>query len=507
VALGTIHNYVRLWDVETGKEKSMQIAGHNAPVRAVAFSPDGRLLVTGGNNGQTRVWDAATHRELRALQNQSAERVSFSPDGRQLLISSSENDSITVWDTREWKTTLELLKGSEVDCDHASFTPDGKAIIAVTYKNSATDKNTLRIWDKTSGKQIKELKLDCCRPFSLSVSPDGKWTAVSGKMVGDDNYLRLCYLNGNRERVVEDSGTSFFEAAAFSPDGRLLATGNLDYISRLMEVSTGREVLTLVGHSRSVRAVAFLPNGRVLASADGETYERTREAGPQTIRFWDLGTGKEIERLEGHCSDVTSLAFSPNGKRFVAGLKNGTALVWETPASVLEPTKPVGRKLEPLELAALMKDLSGSDARTAYHAVWELAASPEQSVPLIVNMLKPAVKLDLAKVRQRIAELGDEDFSKRELASRELTQLGEDIEDELQKALANNPSPEALLRIKEILTAILKSPPPGRRRELRGVWVLELAGTPEAKVVLAGLAKGDPDAQLTREAKEAIERK
>src|SRR5262249_4872785 len=129
------------------------------------------------------------------------------------------------------------------------------------------------------------------------------------------------------------------------------------------------------------------------------------------------------------------------------------------------------------------------------------------AVPFLTDSLHPAVKIDAAKVQQWIADLGAEEFAVREAASKELAQLGEDAEPELQQALKNNASPEAGQRLQQLLTALRNSPPPDRRRELRAVWALERIGTPAADKVLGDLAKGAPNARLTREAKAALVRR
>jgi hypothetical protein len=226
-----------------------------------------------------------------------------------------------------------------------------------------------------------------------------------------------------------------------------------------------------------------------------------------TIRFWDVVTGRDLAQIEYKASSIASLAVAPDGNRFVTGLENGTALVWEIPAAAKPQAGTRARKLGPKEVAALWEDLAGDDSKVAHEAARILASSPEQSVPFLAKSLRPAGKIDLAKVRQRITELGDEDFKTREAASRELKQLGEDIEKELQKGLVDNPSAEAVRRIQSILSAVGQSPAPARLQELRGVWALELIGTPQAKEILAGLRQGDPNARLTHEAKAAIKRR
>jgi dipeptidyl aminopeptidase/acylaminoacyl peptidase len=314
----------------------------------------------------------------------------------------------------------------------------------------------------------------------------------------------------------------FVQSVTFSPDGRILASagyerepgpgGELHACIRLWEVASGREIAKLVGPSNtsgvlslsSMGGLAFTPDSRVLVSADCGGNRRLETS---AIRFWDVATGRELAQIDYKASSIMSLAVDPDGKRFVTGLQNGTALVWEIPATAKPPSEPRAKKLGPKELAALWEDLAHDDAKAAHEAVRILANAPEQSVPFPAKSLRPAAKIDFAKVRQRITELGDDEFKTRETASRELKHLGEDVEEELRKGLVDNPSPEAVQRLRSILSAVSQSPPPARLQELRGVWVLELIGTPQAKEILADLGRGEPNARLTREAKAALERK
>ncbi|QJX00492.1 sigma-70 family RNA polymerase sigma factor [Frigoriglobus tundricola] len=514
VAVGTVYNIVRVWDVTSGKELSVAADGHDAPIRAVTFSPDGRTLATGGENQQIRLWDAVTLRQTQKFMGRSAQQVSFSPDGSRLVSAWEWGDRACVWDVSRAQTTLELVPTGVKRCPHAAFAPDGKTVVSASWRKDEVDDNfgktVLHVWDAVTGKQRRELTVANLQPHALAVSPDGKWAALGGNAGNGSTpgpSVRLCDLVRNRERPVRHAEMSYVASVAFSADSRVLAAGNVDRSVRLFEVLTGRELMTLTGHGRSVAAVAFAPGGRVLATADGGPISRYWDGlPPQTIRFWDVATGKELARLGGHGSDVTSLAFSPDGKQLVAGLPNGTALVWETPAAS-QPAVVPGRKLGPRELAALWGDLAGDEAAVAHEAVRILAASPEQSVPFLAGVLHPAPKRDAATVRQRIADLGSETFAVREAATKELAGWGDDIERELERALKDQPDPEVARRVQTLLDALRNSPPPDRRRELRAVWALELSSTPTATKVVLGVAKGHPDARLTREAQAALDRR
>ncbi|AWM38225.1 ECF RNA polymerase sigma factor SigE [Gemmata obscuriglobus] len=521
VALGSVHNVVRVWDLDTGRELSEQADGHDAPVRAVAFSPDGRTLVTGGENQQIRVWDAARLRPVGQLKGYSAQHVAFSPDSSRLLTAWDWSKSARVWDINRGNKLLDFgpVEGERLPA--AAFAREGKTVVTVSWRwngekpvpNAPRTIGLFGTWDAATGKRIREASLPGVGNTVLALSPDGRLAAVGGQ---GEAPLWLCDIARGHERRLSYTPWDTVKGVAFSPDGRLLATGGIDrehvvgggthHRPRIWEVSTGREVLQLAGHERTVTALAFAPGGRVLATADGDDNLPSLPPGPQTIRFWDVGSGKELARLGGHHSNVTSLAFSKDGTQLVAGMSNGTALVWEAPAAIKPvPSKP-GRKLGPKELAALWNDLSGSDARVAHEAVRILAGSPEQSVPFLADALKPAGKLDAAQVRKWIADLKDDTFAVREAASRELAARGEDVEPDLEKALADV-SPEAVRRVQALLTALRNSPPPDRRRELRGMWVLELIGTPAAQKVLTSISQGDPGARLTREAKAALARR
>ena len=112
------------------------------------------------------------------------------------------------------------------------------------------------------------------------------------------------------------------DSLAFSPDGRLLATGNADNTVSLRDVATGLEVQNLTGHKGSVTSVAFSPDGRLLATAS------TGGRDDYVIRLWDVRTGRKERTLEGHKDDVTCVAFSPDGRVLAAGSDDGRVKLW-----------------------------------------------------------------------------------------------------------------------------------------------------------------------------------
>jgi len=268
------------------------LRGHTQSVNSVAFSPDGRRLVSGsgsvflgfllgfnfGPKDHTlRLWDAATGKPIGPpLQGHTnpVTSVAFSPDGRRILSGSGGfltiDKTLRLWDAATGKPIGPPLQGHTNSVLSVAFSPDGRRIV------SGSVDNTLRLWD-----------------------------AATGKPIGPP-------LQGH---------TSWVYSVAFSPDGRRLVSGSWDNTLRLWDAATGKPIgPPLQGHTNYVRSVAFSPDGRRIVSGSDD----------KTLRLWDAATGKPIgPPLQGHTSWVTSVAFSPDGRRLVSGSGDNTLRLWD----------------------------------------------------------------------------------------------------------------------------------------------------------------------------------
>ena len=158
-----------------------------------------------------------------------------------------------------------------------AFSSDGMKIVSSSHDNS------VRVWDASTGMQLKELK----------------------------------------------GHTSWVYSVAFSSDGTQIVSGSDDNSVRVWDVSTGMELGKLKGHTRLVRSVAFSSNGMWIVSG---SYDNS-------VRVWDVSTGVELKKLKGHIDWVYSVAFSSNGTQIVSGSKDNSVQVWDASTGVLKKLK------------------------------------------------------------------------------------------------------------------------------------------------------------------------
>jgi hypothetical protein len=222
----------------------------------------------------------------------------------------------------------------------------------------------------------------------------------------------------------------------------------------------------------------------------------------RTVRLWEVATGKERWRYEGHLGPVVKLAFSADGRRLASAGGDTSALVW----SVMGRQRP-DVTLDRQRLEALWGDLAGADAVRAWRAACTLAVAPELTPPWVRDHLRPASADDARRIARLVADLDSAAFAARQRAARELEKLGELAEPALRQALDGRPSAE-VRRQAERLLANLGGPvqSPEVLRGLRAVEMLEHIGTAEARRELERLAREAPAGRLRKEARAAVGR-
>jgi WD40 repeat protein len=344
LATASSDNTVRLWDVASGKSLAT-LEGHSSAVVVVAFSPDGSRLATASWDGPVfhsgdgslrvssdktaRLWDVGSGKLLATLEGHSdaVNALAFSPDGSRLATASWDGTA-RLWDVASGRplATLEGLsdgvKGYSSAEKAVVFSPDGSRLVI------GSDDKTARMWDVGSGKLLATLEGHSDAVEAVAFSPDGSRLATASS-----DTARLWDIGSGKLLATLDYGP--VDEVVFSPDGSHLATtysdntGRSNDTARLWDIASGKP-LTLEGYSGppdSAVEAAFSPDGSRLATASSD----------HTAQLWDVSSGKLLATLEGHSSSVNALAFSPDGSRLATASSDNTARLWPmTPPLALE---------------------------------------------------------------------------------------------------------------------------------------------------------------------------
>jgi WD40 repeat protein len=368
---------VRIWDVSNGNCLSV-LQGHTSGVRCVRYSPDGQLLASGCRDGSIQLWSNYLSHDRHPKShfiNSSVKLlhghadfvwdIAFSPDGR-LLVSGGRDGTLRLWNVQDGQP-IHVLEGHTHDVYGLAISADNQLLI------STGEDQTVRLWHLQSGRNLKTLRGYTGGVHSLSLSADGQLLASSGqnetiqvwRLQLDSNLPRLHpykTFSSPTRRMSSFSNVSFSPVSAslpsgvgqtlainrhdesialwniqtghldrwsahnasiwtvlFSPGGQILASSSYDCTVRLWDVQTHHCLHVLRGHESGIRAIAFNPSGQWLASGSFDF----------TIRFWDVQTGVCSRVLQGHTGAVFALAFDPSGHRLASGSHDQTIRLWD----------------------------------------------------------------------------------------------------------------------------------------------------------------------------------
>jgi eukaryotic-like serine/threonine-protein kinase len=364
---------VRVWDAESGK---LRAEFRHPGLRALAVSPDGARLATGGKDRTARLWDVAGGVSVgEPLPHDGrVEAVAFSPDGS-WLVSGSDDHAVRLWRTATGSAAPpETLRGHQSAVLSVAFSPDGKTVL------TGGDDQRAFLWDRATGKSFASLRHD--GPVDLvTFSPDGRlaltgcrdwrvrvWDALTGEpaceplrhrapvtdlAVSPDGRVLLSAACDGKARLWDLArGTPLATplphrdvvlAAAFGPDGRTVLTGGHESAARLWEVAWSSAAPVTFDHPGWCSVAAFSPDGQLLATGGDDA----------AARLWFSETGKPAANPFRHDGDgVQGLAFSRDGKYLVTGGEDGTARRWHVPAGEPAGVFTLGEKVYAVALSA-----------------------------------------------------------------------------------------------------------------------------------------------------------
>ena len=335
---------VRLWDLATWKT-GLVLHGHGNEIFTVAFTPDGRTLVTGSMDETIMLWPVMPARPAEVIREiWSPPRISS--DGS-TLAALGGTGKVTLWDLPGRRLTTELPSRDLP----LGFLPDGRLL--VTLGGSGV----LTVWDTSNSSVQSQTKLPGKDPITWAVlSPDGQtvatgntndrvrfWNTRTGAMRGFVNGHNfedrtLAFSPDSRRFVSVRGGTaSIWDVASFrrlppvrqhkqlvwtcawSPDGKLLATGSTDGTTTLWDASTGKDLATLTGEMQVMGAAAFSRDGRTLATC-----------GSKGVRLWNLATQRDVATLT-FLESPSELLFAPNDRELLVGCSGGIFHLFHAP--------------------------------------------------------------------------------------------------------------------------------------------------------------------------------
>ena len=408
-----------LWDVGTG-EILRRYEGHTGGINSVFFSPDSNSALSGSDDGSLIMWDVTAGDVIQRFEGHTGavNAVAFSPDG-QTILSGSDDMTMILWDVLTGEI-IHHFEGHENSVTDIAFHPDGNTILSVG------DDLSLRSWNLETGEQDNYYSYNA-HLHSLAVTPDGhtalfnvqhdlhlwdvgRWQGISrlaghetgpesdyvindiviisdGRLAlsaSDDGSLRLWNLEGQMTyRRFETEGMPI-SAVAVSPDGHNLLTGSTTGDAVLWDVESGEVIRRLKGEGIPIcpDCVAFSPDGSQALVASEDVFG---DSGATSLVLWDVETGQEIQRFEGHVTYIRSLAFNPDGQAILSGSQSipdsslGDLIFWE-----LETGREIRRFDITHDVANIAMSADGSRALTGSATdfvaiLWDVASGQEIS--------------------------------------------------------------------------------------------------------------------------------
>ncbi|MCS6864720.1 MAG: WD40 repeat domain-containing protein [Gemmataceae bacterium] len=317
-----------LWETATGQlfRRIEQPSDQSAWVTAIAFSPEGRLVAAGHDNGWVRFWDVASQKFLGQIAahasgavRQPVSAVAFSPDGK-WLATAGEDRVVRVWDSDSHQLVAELKSHTD-RIPALVWSPDARLLISAGWDTSA------RVWRPPHPDPLMLLNSHADQVHALAYSPDGKYLACADS--DNDIYLWRDPETAQRGPILRGH-TDEIRCLAFSPDGRQLASAGLDRVVHIWDVRDGQ---LLAGPN---------PKGRHSIAVIAGTPLRLASSAGSKVRVWDVASGEEVAPT--HLCPAVAVAASSDGKWLGIGGTDHYTQLWNaaegTLHASLEATKP-----------------------------------------------------------------------------------------------------------------------------------------------------------------------
>jgi len=292
--------------------------GHFSQVTAVAWSPDGKYIASGGDDHTVQVWNAKTGTRLLISRGHAGgvHALTWSPDSTRIASASAgpsisggpaSDNTVQIWNASSGKS-IYTYHGHSNGITSVACSPGGKRIAS-----SSTD-YTVQVWDATNGQHPLILRTNSWYAWMVAWSPDGRRLASGGP----DEAVRIWDTVTGRILFIYHGIAEGVEAITWSPDSTHVASTSGDFTVRVWNSASGNTLYIHRGHTSFVHDVAWSPNGKYIASGSSD----------KTVQVWDATTGNAIFTYRGHTARVNAVVWSPDSKYIASGSEDGTVQIW-----------------------------------------------------------------------------------------------------------------------------------------------------------------------------------
>ena len=277
-------------------------------ITALAWSPDGKLMASGGTNRTIKIWDASSWFQLHTLKNhqEMISALTWNPSGTQLL-SASHDKTIKVWDIYSARQQMVLTHEAEVT--RISYAPNGRFIV------SGSRDGVIKVWEADTGLLIRTIKEHGGGITALHICPDSQ-VLVSGS---EDKTIQLWDANTGKNLQIFEEYWTEVNAVLLSKGAEFLFSATDDATLKQWRSASGNVQQTFRGHQESVRCAALLKNGRYLLSGSED----------KTLKLWEVETGSVLHTFYRHAQGVLALSVSEDQMKLISGGYEGVIKCWD----------------------------------------------------------------------------------------------------------------------------------------------------------------------------------
>lgn len=287
-----------------------EFEAHRGPITGLSYSEDGRWIITAGEDGTLKVWDASYNSLIRTIELDDGRATALAVMGSRALTGHADG-KVVLWDLNRAEK-LASVQRNEASVWDVVFAGDQSRFAVASHDWK------IALWDASQPSAPLHVFDGHDNAVQALAYDPNQALLASGSA---DKTVRLWNLKTLSLKRRYRGSDDFVTAVAFSRNGKMLAGGSLDGRIQVWSAQSSRRLRRLTDHSGRVTDLAFSPDGDYLASSSADG----------TVRLWDVRRGRTVRALTGHTGGATEVAFAPDGQRLISAGENGRVRVWSMP--------------------------------------------------------------------------------------------------------------------------------------------------------------------------------